>query len=215
MGQKINPISFRLGITKSWRSEWYSRYNYHHLIHEDLQIRKYLETVFEKTDLLVGNCKIQRSINGCNIELLLAKPTDLFGDKEDRIKSNLNKLNMIKIKETLEKMTNNSISLSVRETNPYENALFLAKDIANKLENRLPFAVVLKKTMKYALSSGTIKGIKIACSGRLNGEDIARTEWVKEGEIPLHTIEANIDYGFSPAYTIYGVCGVKVWICLK
>lgn len=215
MGQKINPVSLRLGINRPWNSDWFSSHHYSHLLHEDIQIRKYLEAVYEKTGLLIGDCKIQRSVNNCSIELALAKPTDLFGEKEDKIKFNRDKVNIEKIKETLEKITNSSIYLSLRETNIYENATFLAKDIAKKMENRLPYAVVLKKTMKYALSSGTINGIKISCSGRLNGEDIARTEWIKEGEIPLHTIKANIDYGYAAAYTIYGVCGIKVWISKK
>lgn len=210
MGQKINPISLRLGINRWWDSQWHSKLNYTELVHEDLQIRTYLQTIYEKASFLVGECKIDRSLTKTLITLSIAKPTDFSGDFISKHKEK--KIDIEKLQQSLEKITKGPISLVVQERNCYESALLLAKDIAKKMEARQPFAMILKRSVKYSLNSGSINGIKIQCSGRLNGEDIARTEWVKEGEIPLHTLSANIDYAQANAYTIYGVCGIKVWI---
>jgi|LakWasMet32_HOW6_FD_contig_123_1245_length_6929_multi_2_in_0_out_0_2 small subunit ribosomal protein S3 len=205
MGQKVNPISFRLGVNRSWNSRWHSHTNYTQLIHEDLQIQKYLEAVYEKTGVLVGGCTIQRNPQRISIFLTLS----------EQVKKRNQSVDISAVQSTLEKMTRGSVSLLINEVPTTSNAMLLAKDIARQLEERSPFAVVLKKAMQSVMDSKTRKvlGIKIQCSGRLNGEDIARTEWVKEGQVPLHTLDASIDYAAARAYTIYGVCGIKVWIC--
>lgn len=205
MGQKVNPISFRLGVNRSWNSRWHSHTNYTRLIHQDLQIQKYLETVYEKTGVLVGECTIQRNPQRIHISLTLSEP----------VKKRQKTIDSVRVQKTLEEMTQGCVSLLINEVPITSNAMLLAKDIARQLEERSPFAVVLKKSMQSAMESKTKKalGIKIQCSGRLNGEDIARTEWVKEGQVPLHTLDASIDYAAARAYTIYGVCGIKVWIC--
>lgn len=205
MGQKVNPIAFRLGVNRSWNSNWHSFSNFTELLHEDLQITKYLEVVYEKAGFLVGGCKIERSSQKIHLLLTISEP----------MKKRNTSVNVDQVQKTLEKITKASVSLSIHEVPTASNAMLLAKDIARQLEERSPFGMVLKRAMQSVMESKTRKvlGVKIQCSGRLNGEDIARTEWVKEGQVPLHTFDAHFDYAASRAYTIYGVCGVKVWIC--
>lgn len=215
MGQKVNPISFRLGINRSWNSVWHSTSNYADLLHEDLGINKYLQSVYERAGFLVGDCVIKRNSQKVSIILTIS----------EAIKKRSRNIDTVQIQHNLERLTKGSVSLLVNEVATTSNAILLAKDIARKLEERNPFGIVLKKAMQTAMQSTSaqsirsskderkILGIKIQCSGRLNGEDIARTEWVKEGQVPLHTLDASIDYASARAYTIYGVCGIKVWIC--
>lgn len=207
MGQKVNPISFRIGVNRTWNSQWHSASDYTGLLHEDLMIQKYLESVYERSGVFVGKCTIQRRAQQIHISLMISEP----------VKKRQQPVDLTKIKETLEKLTKGSISLQIHEVPIVSSALLLAKEIAKKLEERTPFASVLKKSVQAAMESkqAKISGIKIQCSGRLNGEEIARTEWVKEGQVPLHTLDANIDYASARAYTIYGVCGIKVWICFE
>lgn len=205
MGQKVNPISFRLGINRSWDSNWHSSANYTGLIHEDLQIKQYLQSVYEKAGFLFGNCKIYRSSQKINIFIEISEP----------IKKRKSIVDINQVQTTLENVTKGSVSLLINEVPTNSSAILLAKEIAQKLEERSPFGIVLKKSIQSVMDYRERKalGIKIQCSGRLNGEDIARTEWVKEGQVPLHTLDATIDYASARAYTVYGVCGIKVWIC--
>lgn len=219
MGQKINPLSLRLGINRAWDSRWHTQNHYKNLLHEDLQIRKYLEAIYEKAGLLVGECTIERSVNDVKILLSIAEMSDAQdfqarkANHEDSKLRQLSKVNLDKIKETIEQIIEAPVNLQITKVDPISSALILAKDIAKKLEQRQPFGMVLKRVLRQARNETHISGIKIQCSGRLNGEDIARTEWVKEGAVPLQTINAKIDYGSARSYTIYGVCGIKVWLC--
>lgn len=221
MGQKINPISLRLGINRTWDSRWHSQNQYKNLLHEDLQIRKYLEAVYEKAGLIVGGCSIERSVKDVYIKLSIGELTDLQESltrksaSDDQKLKQLNKINLEKVQETIQYIVQAPVNLEVTKIDATTSALLLAKDIAKKLEQRQPFGTILKRTLRQARNESSISGIKIQCSGRLNGEDIARTEWVKEGEIPLQTLNAKIDYGYARSYTIYGVCGIKVWLCKK
>lgn len=212
MGQKVNPTSLRLGGITSWHSNWYSDTNSLELLHEDLQIRHYLRSVYDRNGFISGIAKIERSLSQIIINLPVTEPLNFMGEKSSK-KKNIINVDVNKVREVIEQIAGLPVSLSVQTVECHESAYLLAKDFALKMESRMPFSVLLKRYIKYAISAGKINGIKIQCSGRLNGEDIARTEWVKEGEIPLHTIKADIDYGFANAYTIYGVTGIKVWIC--
>lgn len=214
MGQKVNPTSLRLGITSNWHSDWYSDTNAQQLLHEDIQIQSYLRSIYDRHGYIAGTAKIQRSLSEIKVNLPVAEPLDFMGDKGAR-KRSLASISVENIGKVLEKITGLQAALSIETFEQYNSAHLLARDLAQKMESRMPFATLLKKATKYVITSNEVKGVKIQCSGRLNGEDIARTEWVKEGEIPLHTISAKIDYGFSSGYTMYGVTGVKVWICRK
>lgn len=205
MGQKVNPISFRLGVNRTWNSEWHTGTHYGHLFHQDVQIQHYLESVYERSGVLVGKCKIVRHAQRMEISLEVSEP----------VRKKTHVVDAEKVKATLEKLTKTLVSFRVEEMPIAIHADLLAKQIARQLEERQPFGMLLKKSIQSAMSSSQVEGIKVQCSGRLNGEDIARTEWLKEGRVPLHTLDAKMDYGCARAYTIYGVCGVKVWICRK
>nr|YP_007890487.1 ribosomal protein S3 [Andalucia godoyi]AGH23981.1 ribosomal protein S3 [Andalucia godoyi] len=205
MGQKVNPISFRLGINRSWNSQWHSGTHYAELFHQDLQIQHYLESVYQRSGVLVGDCQISRHPQQVQISLMISEAVRKKGIAVDAQKVQL----------TLEKLTKSSVSFSVQEVSIWNHASLLAKEIGRQMEERQPFGILLKKAIQSAMNSANVEGIKVQCSGRLNGEEIARTEWLKEGRVPLHTLNAKIDYASSRAYTIYGVCGIKVWLCMK
>ncbi len=201
MGQKVNPIGFRLGINRNWDSRWFAGKEYSEFVLEDYKIRKILKKqVFHAG---VARIEIERAANKVRIRLHAARPGIIIGKKGAEIE---------KIKRDLEKKINREVSIDIQEVRKAEvEAQLVAENVALQLVRRVAFRRAMKKSVGVALRFGA-QGIKIACSGRLGGAEMARREWYREGRVPLHTIRANIDYGFAEAFTTYGVIGVKVTI---
>ncbi|MGX7590635.1 30S ribosomal protein S3 [Candidatus Karelsulcia muelleri] len=199
MGQKVNPISNRLGISTCWKSIWYSE-KFNHL-KEDLEIRKYLNIRLAKS--YVSYIYIERKKYKIVITISSSRPAIIIGKGGNEIE---------KLKKELQKITKKKINLNILEVKiPELDALLIARNLANQIENRLPY----KKSIKFAIYSALrqqVEGIKIKISGRLNGNEMARTEFYKEGRIPFSTFRANIDYATYEAHTTYGKIGIKVWI---
>jgi small subunit ribosomal protein S3 len=202
MGQKVHPTGFRLGITKNWISNWYAKKNYGELLHEDIFLRKYIKKQLFHAG--ISKIEIERPGNRIKINIHTARPGIIIGKKGVEID---------KLKEELQGLTNNKqIFINIKEVRrPEIDAQLVAENIALQLERRVSFRRVLKRSVNTALRFGA-KGIKVYCAGRLAGAEMARTEWYREGQVPLHTIRADIDYGFAEAKTTYGMIGVKVWI---
>ena len=202
MGQKVHPISFRIGITRSWLSQWYAKKDYVKLLHEDLEIRKFLKKKLYHAG--VSKIEIERAAQKISINVFSARPGIIIGKRGyeiDRLKANLQKL-----------VDSKQLSLNIKEVRKTEiNAQLVAENIALQLERRVAFRRAMKKSVTTALRFGA-KGIRINCAGRLGGAEIARTEWYRQGRVPLHTLRADIDYGFAESRTTYGIIGVKVWI---
>ena len=202
MGQKVNPISFRIGITRSWLSLWYAKKDYAKLLHEDLGIRKFLKKKLYHAG--VSKIEIERAAQKISINVFSARPGIIIGKRGyeiDRLKANLQK-----------RVDSKQLSLNIKEVRKTEiNAQLVAENIALQLERRVAFRRAMKKSVTTALRFGA-KGIRINCAGRLGGAEIARTEWYRQGRVPLHTLRADIDYGFAESRTTYGIIGVKVWI---
>ena len=202
MGQKVNPISFRIGITRSWLSLWYAKKDYAKLLHEDLGIRKFLKKKLYHAG--VSKIEIERAAQKISINVFSARPGIIIGKRGyeiDRLKANLQK-----------RVASKQLSLNIKEVRKTEiNAQLVAENIALQLERRVAFRRAMKKSVTTALRFGA-KGIRINCAGRLGGAEIARTEWYRQGRVPLHTLRADIDYGFAESRTTYGIIGVKVWI---
>ena len=201
MGQKVHPYGFRLGYTKNWLSRWFSKQDYATFVFEDDQIRKYVK----KKLYHAGISKIEIERAGGKIRLILftAKPGIIIGRKGTEIE---------KLRTDLKNKFNRQFSLEVNEIRrPEIDAQLVAEGIAQQLERRIAFRRAMKRTVGQCLKFGA-KGVKIACGGRLAGAEIARTEWYREGRVPLHTLRADIDYGVAEAHTTYGIIGVKVWI---
>jgi small subunit ribosomal protein S3 len=201
LGQKVNPIGFRLGINRNWDSRWFAGKEYSDFVLEDYKIRKFLKKqVFHAG---VARIEIERAANKVRIRLHAARPGIIIGKKGAEIE---------KIKRDLEKKINREVSIDIQEVRKAEvEAQLVAENVALQLVRRVAFRRAMKKSVGVALRFGA-QGIKIACSGRLGGAEMARREWYREGRVPLHTIRANIDYGFAEAFTTYGVIGVKVTI---
>ncbi len=201
MGQKVNPIGFRLGINRNWDSRWFAGKEYSAFVLEDYKIRKFLKKqVFHAG---VARIEIERAANKVRIRLHAARPGIIIGKKGAEIE---------KIKRDLEKKINREVSIDIQEVRKAEvEAQLVAENVALQLVRRVAFRRAMKKSVGVALRFGA-QGIKIACSGRLGGAEMARREWYREGRVPLQTIRANIDYGFAEAFTTYGVIGVKVTI---
>jgi small subunit ribosomal protein S3 len=201
LGQKVNPIGLRLGIVRSWESTWYADRDYAKFLLEDQKIRKYLK----KRLYHAGISKINISRTGEKLKLKLhtARPGIVIGKKGAEIEA---------LKIDLDKLTNRQCVVDIQEVRrPEADAQLVAENVALQLERRIAFRRAMKKAVNIALKFGA-KGIKIACSGRLGGAEMARREWTREGRVPLHTLRADIDYGFAEAKTTYGIIGVKVWI---
>ena len=202
MGQKVNPISFRIGITRTWLSQWYAKKDYVKLLHEDLGIRKFLKKKLYHAG--VSKIEIERAAQKISINVFSARPGIIIGKRGyeiDRLKANLQK-----------RVDSKQLSLNIKEVRKTEiNAQLVAENIALQLERRVAFRRAMKKSVTTALRFGA-KGIRINCAGRLGGAEIARTEWYRQGRVPLHTLRADIDYGFAESRTTYGIIGVKVWI---
>ncbi|MFM7199686.1 MAG: 30S ribosomal protein S3 [Myxococcota bacterium] len=201
MGQKVNPIGFRLGVSKTWNSRWYAEKDYAKLLHEDLRIRKFLKSKLYQAQ--VSKIMIERAANKAKIYVHAAKPGMIIGKRCAQLES---------LKADLQKISHNEIFLNIIEVRkPDSDAQLVAENVAAQLERRISFRRAMKKAISQAQKSGA-KGIKIHCSGRLGGAEMARSEFYREGRVPLHTLRADIDYGVAEAHTTYGSCGVKVWI---
>ncbi|MFN7684944.1 MAG: 30S ribosomal protein S3 [Oligoflexia bacterium] len=201
MGQKVHPIGFRLGITRTWDSRWYSKRDYAKLLHEDIKLRQYIkEKLFGAG---IARIEIERAANKVKINVHTARPGIVIGKKGSGVET---------LKADVQKLSKNEVFLNIVEVKkPEANATLIAENVAAQLEKRVAFRRAMKKAMTAAFKQG-IKGIKIRVSGRLGGAEIARTEWYSEDSVPLHTLRANIDYGTAEARTTYGVIGIKSWV---
>ncbi len=202
MGQKINPIGFRLGINRTWDSRWYADAGeYGELLHEDLAIREYLLKELKQAG--ISKVVIERPHKKCRVTIHSARPGLIIGKKGADIE---------KLRRKISAMTNSETHLNIVEVRkPEIDATLVAQSIAQQLERRVAFRRAMKRAVQSAMRLGA-EGIKITCGGRLGGAEIARTEWYREGRVPLHTLRADIDYGVSEAETAFGICGIKVWI---
>ncbi len=202
MGQKINPHGFRLGISTDWRSRWYADKAYREYVAEDVAIRKLMATGMERAG--ISKVEIERTRDRVRVDIHTARPGIVIGRRgaeADRIRGQL------------EKLTGKQVQLNILEVrNPESDAQLVAQGVAEQLSNRVAFRRAMTKSMQSALRSGAIKGIKIQCSGRLGGAEMSRSEFRHNGRVPLHTLRADIDYGFFEARTTFGRIGVKVWI---
>ena len=202
MGQKVNPIGFRLGINRGWDSIWFSKKReYGKLLIEDYKIREYVKKNVVNSG--VSQVLIERTSKKCIVSIYTSRPGFVIGKKGSDIE---------KIKNNLSKISNTEVSLNIKEVKrPELNAYLVAENIAQQLVKRISFRKAMKRAMQSALRLGA-KGIRVCVAGRLAGNEIARTEWLREGSVPLHTFRAEVDYAEAEALTAYGIIGVKVWI---
>ncbi len=197
MGQKVNPIGLRLGINRTWDSRWYADSNYSDLLHEDLAIRKFLHQRLQQAG--VSRIIIERPAKKARITIHTARPGVVIGKKGADIE---------KLRSELQKMTSSDLHLNIVEIRkPEIDAKLVAENISSQLERRVAFRRAMKRAVQSAMRLGAL-GIRIQCGGRLGGAEIARTEWYREGRVPLHTLRADVDYGEATAKTTYGTCGV-------
>lgn len=202
MGQKINPVGFRLGIIKGWDSNWYDEKNYAGKLQEDMMVRNYLRNRLKKAG--VSKILIERTPKNARITINTSRPGVVIGKSGKEIGQ---------LEEELKKVTNKEVKILISEIKrPELDAQLVAENIASQLEGRIAFRRAMKQAITAAMRMGA-EGIRVKCGGRLGGAEIARTEQYKEGRIPLHTLRADIDYAHAEAATIYGKIGVKVWIC--
>jgi len=201
MGQKTNPIGFRLGVTRTWDSRWYSKKDYQQLLHEDLKIRKILKQKLYQAG--ISKIEIERAANKVKVNIYSARPGLIIGKKGSGVDS---------LRAEVAGLTKNELLLNILEVRkPEIDATLVSESIGAQLEKRVAFRRAMKKAMATAIKMG-VRGIKVRVSGRLGGAEIARTEGYSEGSIPLHTLRADIDFGTAEARTTYGVIGIKTWI---
>ncbi len=201
MGQKVNPIGLRLGINRTWDSRWYADADYADLLHEDLRIREFLRKRLQQAG--ISRVIIERPAKKARITIHTARPGVVIGKKGADIE---------RLRSDLQKMTGSEVHLNIVEIRkPEIDATLVAENIANQLERRVAFRRAMKRAVQSAMRLGA-QGIRIQCGGRLGGAEIARTEWYREGRVPLHTLRADVDYGEATWRTTYGSCGVKVWV---
>lgn len=201
MGQKTHPIGFRVGISKPWLSKWFSQKNYAEWLHEDIKFRNLIKK--RLYTMGVSHIDIERASTKVKITIHTSRPGLVIGKKGAGIDQ---------LRTDLQKLTSNEIFLNIQEVRKAElNAQLVAENIALQLERRVAFRRAMKKSVQTTMKFGA-KGIKVMCSGRLAGAEIARTEWYREGRVPLHTLRADIEYGFAEALTTYGIIGVRVWL---
>ena len=201
MGQKVNPTGFRLGITKSWNSRWFAGRDYSKFIVDDYRIREFLKKKLYHAG--ISSIEIERWANRIRLRIYAARPGIVIGKKGSEIEL---------LKKELERLVSQELVIDIQEVRkPEVDAQLVAENVAIQIERRVAFRRAMKRSVASAMRFGA-KGIKICCSGRLGGAEMARTEWYREGRIPLHTLRADIDYGFAEARCTYGVIGVKVWI---
>jgi small subunit ribosomal protein S3 len=201
LGQKVNPIGLRLGINKSWSSKWFAEKKYGDLVHQDIKLRKFLKKKFYHAG--ISKIEIERAAEKAKVNIYAARPGIIIGKKGSEIE---------KLKKDLDGMTGGETIINIMEVRkPEIDAQLVAENVALQLERRIAFRRAMKKSVTSALKFGA-KGIRITCSGRLGGAEMSRTEWYREGKVPLHTLRADIDYGFAEARTTYGAIGIKVLI---
>ena len=202
MGQKVNPIGIRIGITRTWDSIWFAKKKeYGKLLIEDYKIRNYIKKNIVNSG--VSEVKIERTAKKCIVSIYTSRPGFVIGKKGSDVD---------KIKKNLSKISSSEVSLNIKEVKkPELNAFLVAENIAQQLVKRISYRRAMKRAMQSALRLGA-QGIRVCVSGRLAGNEIARTEWLREGSVPLHTFRANVDYAEAEALTTYGIIGVKVWI---
>jgi len=201
VGQKVNPKGLRIGIIKDWDAKWYADKGYADLLHEDLKIRKYTKNKLYQAGISL--IEIERAANRVKVSISTAKPGIVIGRGGTEVEQ---------LRKELEKMTNKKVNINITEIKrPELDAQLVAESVAVQLEKRIAFRRAMKQAVSRTMRFGA-QGIKISCSGRLAGAEMARTEWYSEGKVPLHTLRADIDYGFAEANTTYGKIGIKVWI---
>lgn len=201
MGQKVHPIGFRLGIYKDWTSRWYGEKNYSQFVHEDLKIRKFLKKRLYHAG--VSKIEVERTADSIRVIIHTARPGIVIGKRGSEVDF---------MKKQLVKLTCKEVNLDIVEVRkPDLEAQLVAENVALQLERRVSFRRAMKKAVTSSLRMGA-KGIKITCAGRLGGGEIARSEWYREGRVPLHTLKADIDYGTAEAKTTYGIIGIKVLV---
>jgi small subunit ribosomal protein S3 len=202
MGQKVSPVGMRLGINRTWDSRWYARREeYVRLLHEDRRIRDMIMAA--RPQAAISKVVIERPHRKCRVAIHTARPGVLIGKKGADIEA---------MRKQVQKMTDSDVSLNIVEVRkPEIDARLIAENVAQQLERRIAFRRAMKRAVQSAMRLGA-EGIRITCGGRLGGAEIARTEWYREGRVPLHTLRADIDYGVATAKTAYGTCGVKVWV---
>ena len=201
MGQKVNPYGIRLGINKTWSSRWFSKNEYTKLLHQDLKIKSYVEKKLKNAS--ISKINIERAAKKLRLSIFSSRPGIIIGKKGADIET---------LKNDLSKMSNLEVFLDIKEVRkPEVEAKLVAENIASQLEKRISFRRAMKKAVQSAMRLGA-QGVKVVCSGRLGGAEIARTEKYHEGSVPLHTLRGDIDYATAEAETTYGICGIKVWI---
>ena len=201
MGHKVNPIGLRLGINRTWDSRWFAGKGYADLLHQDLKMRKFLRKRLQQAG--VSRIVIERPAQSAKVTIYTARPGVVIGKKGGDIE---------KLRSELASMTETDVNLNIIEVRkPEIDANLIAENVAQQLSRRVAFRRAMKRAVQSAMRLGAL-GIRINCSGRLGGAEIARTEWYREGRVPLHTLRAEIDYGEATAQTTYGACGVKVWV---
>lgn len=202
MGQKVHPIGFRLGVIKTWDSKWYEQKNYAKWLHEDIRIREFVKKSLGHAG--VSKVEIERAHKNVKVNVHTARPGIVIGKRGAGIET---------FKKDLQKFTQNEVFLNIVEVRKAEtDAQLVAENITQQLERRIAFRRAMKKAIQTTMKFGA-KGIRVSCSGRLGGAEMARYEWYREGRVPLHTLRADIDYGYAIAKTTYGTIGCKVWIC--
>ena len=201
MGQKTHPIGFRLGIIRSWSSKWYEEKNYSKWLHEDIKLRKFIKGKLSHAG--VSYIDIERAANKCKINIYTARPGIVIGKRGAGVEQ---------LKKDIQRLTVNEVFLNIVEVRKAEtNAQLVAENIATQLERRIAFRRAMKKAVQTSIKFGA-KGIRVRSAGRLGGTEMSRAEWYHEGRVPLHTLRADVDYGFTEAKTTYGAIGVKCWI---
>jgi small subunit ribosomal protein S3 len=201
MGQKVHPIGFRLGFNKTWRSRWYAEKEYANLLHEDIKLKRDLKKRFAHAG--VSHVDIERAANKLKISIYTSRPGIIIGRKGQEVD---------KLKQEVQKKTGKEVFINIQEIlKPELDAQLVSESVALQLEKRIAFRRAMRKAVDAALRFGA-KGIKVRVSGRLNGAEIARSEWYLHGQLPLQTLRADVDFGFAEAHTTYGQIGVKVWM---
>ena len=201
MGQKVHPIGFRLGFNKTWSSSWFAKKGYADLLHEDILIRKHIKGPLHHAG--ISKIELERTAQRARINIWTARPGVIIGKRGAEVE---------RLKNELQALTGKQIYINIKEVRRAEaNAQLVAENIALQLIRRIGFRRAMKRAVISARRFG-VRGIKVACGGRLGGTEMSRSEWYREGRVPLHTLRADIDYGFAEAKTTYGMIGVKVWI---
>lgn len=202
MGQKVHPYGFRLGFNKTWQSRWYSDRDYAELLHEDIDLRRKLKIRFSHAG--VSRIETERAANKLKIDIYTSRPGIIIGRKGTEVE---------KLKQEIQQHTSREVFINIQEIQkPELEAQLIAESVAAQLEKRVAFRRAMRKAVESALRFG-VRGIKVRVSGRLNGAEIARSEWYLHGQLPLQTLRSDIDYGFAEASTTYGQIGIKVWLC--